>query len=150
MEAAAGGACAPPPCKPCGTPLKVKDGRVNRHIACCVATEIMCVMAIWVWAIMGWYHMTVYILIIIYLRIQFLWPTARVMISRSLRGLPLISLLCCLALSTTARGCSNGPAVFTSGEQLCTRRSPQMHHYFTTSHDQNYAYPSSRWGSADT
>ena len=126
--------------------LRSNDGRVKRLTVCFVAAQIMSYMAVWVWGTMGWYRMTVYILIIIYLRIHLLWPTARVRISRSLRGLPLISLLCCPALSTTAQGCSHGQAVFTSEEQPCARPTSQMRHYFAASHDQNYAYPSSRWG----
>ena len=37
MEAAAGGACAPPPCAPCGMPLKVKrrKGKSGHCMFCC-------------------------------------------------------------------------------------------------------------------
>ena len=37
MEAAYGGACAPPPCVPCGTPLKVnrRKGKTGHCMFCC-------------------------------------------------------------------------------------------------------------------
>ena len=86
--------------------LRSSDGKVKRDIVCSVAAQIMSFMAICALVAMGRYRMGICILIQtkIYL-LHLLWPTARVRISRSLRGLPLISLPCRPVLSSTVRGC---------------------------------------------